>query len=346
MRAMILAAGLGMRLRPLTDGCPKPLLPLMLQPMLAHLLEQLRRQDIREVAINLHYRAAQVAQWLGDGSRWGLRLHLSYEPKILGTAGGIKGVETFLGQFPVLVINADVLVDLDFRALWHWHCQREALVTMVVRPDPAARQYGAVGLDEANRVLGINGRPPAEGHRIVQETMFTGIQVVSPAALAHIPEGRSSSTTAEVYPALIAMHKAVYGYRYTGYWMDIGVPERYLQAHRDMLDGVHRSQWLDRLPEGSSAILDQQAIASRATQARLIPPVVLGPGVELAHGACVGPYAVLGAGCRVEAGAVVRDSVVGEQGHVAVGAQLHRCILGVAVCVPAVSVWCNRVRMA
>jgi NDP-sugar pyrophosphorylase family protein len=360
MKAMILAAGLGTRLRPLTDTCPKPLLPLMLQPMLGHVLEQLRQQDVREVVINLHQQAAQLGQWLGDGQRWGLLLHLSYEPEILGTAGGIKQAEPWLRDAPFLVLNADVLIDLDLRAVWQWHCQHGAMVTMVVRPDPAAREYGAVIVDAADRVLHINGRPTVTAQAIGQETVFTGIQVMAPEVLEHIPPGRSISTTADVYPALLVQHQAVYGYCHTGYWMDVGVPERYLQAHWDMLDGVLGHQWIERLPPGSQVVLQSglplytpslpssplPAPAGRGSNimGTIAPPVVFGPGVVLAPGARVGPYAVLGTGCQVEAGAVVRHSVLWEGVQVAVKAQVHQCILGTSVHVHTASILHHAVR--
>src|SRR5437773_4895644 len=122
MKAMILAAGLGTRMRPLTEHCPKPLLPLLLQPMLDHLLRQLQWHGIRDVIINLHHQAEQLARWLGDGSRWDVRLSLSFEPKILGTAGALKRAETLLRKAPFFVLNAAVLLDVDLHALWHWHC--------------------------------------------------------------------------------------------------------------------------------------------------------------------------------------------------------------------------------
>src|SRR5215510_8752746 len=201
MKAMILAAGLGTRMRPLTEHCPKPLLPLLLQPILDHILAQLRRYGVRDVIINLHHQAEQLAQWLGDGSRWDVRLVFSFEPEILGTAGALKRVEPLLREAPFLVLNADVLMDVDLHALWHWHCERRALLTMVVRPDPAARAYGPVVVDTADRVRLINGRPPTHAPAIGQETIFTGLQVVDPKVLEQIPPGRFIATASEVYPA-------------------------------------------------------------------------------------------------------------------------------------------------
>lgn len=344
MKAMVLAAGLGTRLRPLTDLHPKPLMPLMLRPTLEHILHQLRQQGVQEVVINLHHKASQLAEWLGDGQRWGLRLHCSYESDILGTAGGIKRVEHLLHDAPFLVLNADVLARLDLHALWQWHRRHAALVTMVVRADPAARQYGPVVVGPEHRVLHINGRPVSQRHLQGEETIFTGIQVVSPEVLQHIPPQQRVSTTADLYPFLVAQRRAVYGYRYSGYWMDIGVPERYLQAHWDILRGALGRQWLSRLPSGSRVVLANQGAEQPQSAATLVPPVLLGPAVELARSARIGPYAVVGAGCSIGPGAVVQHSVLWNRVHVAAGACLDGCILGNAVRIPEASVLCDIVR--
>ena len=337
MKAMILAAGLGTRMRPLTEHCPKPLLPLLLQPMLDHILAQLRRYGVRDVIINLHHQAEQLAQWLGDGSRWDVRLCLSFEPEILGTAGALKRVEPLLREAPFLVLNADVLMDLDLHALWHWHCQRRALLTMVVRPDPAARAYGPVIVDADDRVLLINGRPPTHVPATGQETIFACMQVVDPRVLERIPPDCFSMTTTDVYPALLERQEAVYGYRYTGYWIDIGVPERYLQAHWDLVDGALGDTWCHRLPVGSRAVLRPGDTPRTEPGVTLIPPVVLGPDVELAPGVRLGPYAVLGVGCRLASGAVVRESVLWERVQVGEGAHVQGCVLATDVHVPATS---------
>jgi mannose-1-phosphate guanylyltransferase len=338
MKAMILAAGLGTRMRPLTDLCPKPLLPLLLQPILDHILAQLPWQGIRDVIINLHHHHAdQLARWLGDGSRWGVQLSLSFEPEILGTAGALKQVEPLLQDAPFLVLNADVLIDLDLQALWRWHCQRQALVTMVLRPDPAARSYGAVIVDADDRVRLINSRPSTHVPAPGEEMMFACVQVVDPRVLGHIPPNCFVTTTADVYPSLIEHHAAVYGYRYTGYWMDIGVPERYLQAHWDMLDGALGDAWRQRLPAGSHVVLHPDDRSQVAPGVTFVPPVVIGPDVTLAPDVHLGPYAVLGAGCRLGSGAVVRDSVLWDGVRVGAGAQVRGCALATGMQVPAAS---------
>src|SRR5262249_54888589 len=259
------------------------------------------------------------------------------EPEIWGTAGALKRVEPWLREAPFLVLNADVLMDVDLHALWHWHCQRRALLTMVVRPDPAARSYGPVIVDADDRVLLINGRPLTHAPATGQETMFACMQIVDPRVLARIPPDCFSMTTTDVYPALIVHQEAVYGYRYTGYWIDIGVPERYRQAHWDLLDGALGDAWLHRLPAGSRAVLSPDDTPYIGPGATIVPPVVLGPEVQLAPHVRLGPYAVLGAGCRLASGAVVRDSVLWERVQVDEDAQVQGCVLATGVHVPAAS---------
>ena len=333
MKAMILAAGLGTRLQPLTDRLPKPLLPLMMVPMLGRLLTQLRCQGVREVVINGHHLADRLAAWLGDGSRWGLGLAFTHEAEILGTAGAMKNAAPHLQGAPFLVINADVLVQCDLRSLWAWHRAHGALVTMVVRPDPESRDSRPVMIDEHDHVRQINGRPQgtAAGPEC-EGAVFTGIQVVEPEVLETIPENRFVSTTAETYPLLLQQGRPVFAYRHHGYWLDVGEPERYLQAHWDLLDGVLGASWEQHLPDGSQVV--RGTAEQRADGATLAPPVVLGAGSTLGQGARIGPYAVLGAGCRLGPDAVVRESVLGDGSTVGGGAVLRGCILGPGARVP------------
>ena len=334
MKAMILAAGWGTRLQPLTARSPKPLLPLMLTPMVGHLLAQLRCQGVREVVINGHHHADQLAAWLGDGSRWDLRLAFAHEPEILGTAGALKNAELLLRGSPFLVINADVLADIDLQALWAWHRARAALVTLVVRPDPAAHDTRPVVIDEHDRVQRINGRPEALDPGPREEgTIFTGIQIVEPHVLDAIPADCFMSTTVDTYPQLLQDEQPVLAYRHRGYWLDVGVPERYLQAHWDLLDGALGASWEGRLPAGSRVV--RGTVEQRMNDAILNPPVVLGDGVTLAAGARVGPYAVLGSGCRLERNAEVRESVLGDNATIGADAVLRRCILGPGARVPS-----------
>lgn len=246
MKAMILAAGLGTRLRPLTDTVPKPLLPVAGLPLIAWNLLLLRQHGITEVIVNLHHLGDLIEREISDGSRFGLRITYSQEPVILGTGGGIKQAELFFGSEPFLVLNGDTLLDLDLGALIRFHQDRNPLATMVLRQDPDVEQWGVVELDGDRRVVSITGR----GKRPSVPTdrrMFAGVHVMHPRLLGEVPRGRASSII-DAYVAAIEGGETILGYDMGGYWSDVGTPARYAQVQRDAEHGVinlaERRAWL------------------------------------------------------------------------------------------------------
>lgn len=238
MRAMILAAGLGTRLRPLTNTVPKPLLPVAGAPLIVWNLLLLRRHGITDVIINLHHLGHLIEKELGDGSRFGMHLSYSREPVILGTGGGIKQAEPFFQGKPFLVLNGDTLTELDLTALVTFHARRGAIATMVVREDPDADRWGAVEVDAEQQVISINGRGQAGAARPMHgRYMFAGIHVMHPRLLRHVPMGRESSII-DAYVDEIAHGALILGHRMEGYWSDVGTPERYAQVQRDAEAGL------------------------------------------------------------------------------------------------------------
>ncbi|MBS0152818.1 MAG: NDP-sugar synthase [Nitrospira sp.] len=235
MKAMILAAGLGTRLRPLTNTIPKPLLPIAGTPLIVWNLLLLKRYGFHHVVINLHYLGPMIEQTLGDGSKFGIRIIYSYEPIILGTGGGIKKAEPYFSGEPVLILNADTLVELDLEALWDFHRSRGAAATLVLREDQDAERWGLVEVGEQGRILRITGRGVREATTIAQR-MFAGIHILHPRLLQQVPKGVASSII-DPYVTAIERGEAVLGYDLQGYWSDIGTPERYTQAEHDARSG-------------------------------------------------------------------------------------------------------------
>ena len=233
---MLLAAGLGTRLRPLTDTIPKPLLPVGAQSILGWNLLLLKRHGITEVLINLHHKGEQIVEALGDGSRYGMRIAYSHEPTILGTGGGIKQAEPWLKGDTFLVLNGDTLSECDLTEMIAAHRLHEAHATLAVREDPDAARWGPVTMDRDDRILQINGRPPLPaGNPPGRPCMFAGIHVMEPAVLEAIPAGTGSII--DVYVSLLGAGRYLHGYRMQGYWSDIGTPERYAEAQRDAANG-------------------------------------------------------------------------------------------------------------
>jgi NDP-sugar pyrophosphorylase family protein len=234
---MILAAGLGTRLRPLTENRPKPLLPIGGRPLLEWNLLLLKRHGITDVIINLHHLGEQIVQAIGDGSRLGLRLAYSHEPTLQGTGGGIKQAAPFLTGRPILVLNGDTLSGCDLTALVAAHRTGRALATLALREDPEAATWGPVTVDAGSRILQINGKPPLAHHvkPLPAPCMFAGIHVMEPEVLDAIPPGPGSII--DVYHGLLAKGLCLQGCRMNGYWSDIGTVERYEQAQRDAAEG-------------------------------------------------------------------------------------------------------------
>ncbi|MBH0208347.1 MAG: NDP-sugar synthase, partial [Nitrospira sp.] len=234
-KAMILAAGLGTRLRPLTNTIPKPLLPIAGTPLIVWNLLLLKRHGFHQVVINLHYLGPMIEQALGDGSKFGMRIIYSHEPVILGTGGGIKKAEPYFSGEPVLILNADTLVELDLEALWDFHRSRGAVATLVLREDPEADRWGVVEVGEQDRILRITGRGVREAATIARR-MFAGIHILHPRLLQQVPKGVASSII-DPYVAAIERGEPVLGYDLRGYWSDIGTPERYTHAEQDARSG-------------------------------------------------------------------------------------------------------------
>ena len=237
MRAMLLAAGLGTRLRPLTETTPKALLPIAGRPILVWNLLLLKRHGITEVIINLHHQGEQIVEALADGSRYGMRVAYSHEPTLLGTGGGIKQAAPYLKDGPFLVLNGDTLSECDLTALIATHRASGAWATLAVREDPDVTQWGALTLNARSRILQIKGEPPLANppEQPVVPFMFAGIHALEPPILEAVPPGPGSII--DVYIDLLRQGRPLQGYGMSGSWSDIGTVERYEQAQRDVAEG-------------------------------------------------------------------------------------------------------------
>jgi NDP-sugar pyrophosphorylase family protein len=237
MKAIILAAGAGTRLRPLTDACPKPMLPIAGEPLLAHTLAWLHTQGVREAALNLHHLPDVVREGLGDGARWGVALRYSHEPALLGTAGAVRRIDAlfpgWIDQTFVLVYG-DMLLRLDLAPLLALHREAGAALTMALKRTDTPQSQGMVELADDGRVLRFVEKPQAWAGGDVANA---GVYLCEPRVLAAIPEGVSDFGH-DVIPALLAGDERVCGRLTAGYLRDIGTHESYGQAQRDWGRGI------------------------------------------------------------------------------------------------------------
>ena len=320
MKAFILAGGFGTRLRPLTLTRPKHLLPIANRPHIEHVFDLLLRHGIDEVVLMTSYLADAFADTLAGAEQMGMKLEVTHEAEPLGTAGAFKNAEHLVGDDAFLAFNGDVLTNVDLSAVIDWHRDRQAEASIVLTPvdDPSA--YGVVPTKEDGSVLGFIEKPPRD--QAPTNLINAGIYVLEPSILERIPVNRVWSAERELFPQLVAEGARLFATGTDAYWVDIGTPEKYVQANMDALSGAFPTEAAGAAgPDGilaakpceiaedarvSSACLGSGArVASGAT----VSGSVLLPSVSVAEGATVvdcalGEGAVVSAGARIENGAV------------------------------------------
>jgi mannose-1-phosphate guanylyltransferase len=319
MKAMILAGGLSTRLYPLTKLVPKPLVPVAGVPNAALLVRYLKSYGLDEIAINVHYLADAIVNALGDGSRFGVKLHYSHEPELLGSAGAVKKIESFFGDETFLVIGCDEVTDMRLDKLMEFHRKRDAIASIGLVECEAVDQYGVVVLDERRKIVGFQEKPAKGTER--SKLVNTGVYAFSPEIFRHIPASEFYDFGKQVFPALQEQGERFYGFDARGaYWADIGTPDEYRRASYDVVRGVVR------LPQTSSDGIDPSAAI--APSARIEEPVKVGARVRIGDGVVIEGPSVLDEGVRVEAGALLARAICWEGAVVGAHAALRDTVVG------------------
>ncbi len=331
MKAMLLAAGLGERMRPLTQDRAKPSLPLLNRPMIAHTLDHLKHHGVDEVVINLHYEPESIRGVVGDGSRLGLKVHYSEEPVILGTAGGLKKAEAYFeGAGTFLMLNSDSISDCDLGAAVRAHRESGALITMVLTPPPPGSDYAAVELVDQDRITRIAGKPPGDPDPRASRYTFTGIHVLEPEILGEIPPKGKVEINSEVYPRLIAAGKGLKGYVHSGLWRELGTPQLYIEGSVALLrEGTDPSIKALRSAEG--VYLDRVTLPA---DGNVEPPVLIGRGTTLGSKCSLQGGVVIGRQARIGKGCSLRSTIVWDGARIGDGARLSECVVTSGIYVP------------
>ena len=246
MKAMVLAAGEGTRLRPLTNDTPKALVPVAGRPMIEYALLLLRHHGIREVIINLHHFGEQIERRLGDGRDFGLTINYSRESELLDTGGGLLKAKPFLQDESFIVINTDALIDLELANAIAFHKRQNAAVTLVLRPDADADWYGSIDIDSKARIRRfLTTQAPASSSGPLRKLMFSGVQILEPTVFDYMTAmPQKFSTTRETYPKMLAAGEALYGFCFEGFWQDLGTAERIKEAETKLARGEARLHYL------------------------------------------------------------------------------------------------------
>jgi mannose-1-phosphate guanylyltransferase len=313
MRAMVLAAGLGTRLRPITYAMPKPMVPVLNRPVMEHIVRLLARHGFGEVIANLHWFPETIEGHFGDGSEFGIELSYSLEEELLGTSGGVRNAESFLGD-SFLVISGDALTDIDLAAMREFHESHDGIATLATKRVADTSQFGVAITGADGRIQGFQEKP--EPTEALSDLANCGIYMFRTEIFDYFPEAGTSKAAGpddpdgfadwamDVFPALLGNDVPFYSHEIEAYWNDIGNLDELRQGNLDALSGaVQVEAGAPRVGEGirSASSLDGVEVEG---------PALVGAGVQLGDGVRIQGPAIIGDGCQIGDGAWVRDSIL------------------------------------
>jgi mannose-1-phosphate guanylyltransferase len=322
MKAILLAGGKGTRLRPLTVHTPKPIVPIFNRPFLYYQIDLLRQvPEIDEAILSLNYQPRRIEEIFGEGEGLGIRLRYVVEPIPLGTGGAIRYAGDQLTE-SVVVFNGDVLTQVDLGAVLQLHRERRAKATIVLTPVENPRAYGLVETDPQGNIRRFLEKPGED--EITCNTINAGIYVLEPETFERIPKDTAWSIERSFFPSLIERGETFVAYVYDGYWIDIGTPAKYLQVHRDIMDGRYSAPPFAGMP--SKPFVAEGARVEDGVE--LHGPCFIDDAAVIKAGAKILPYAVIGRNTHVEEAAVVENSIVWPNGWIGREAHIAGSILG------------------
>ncbi len=322
MKAIVMAGGEGTRLRPLTSNQPKPMVPIVGKPCMEHIIELLRRHGFEEVIVTLAFLPQAIESYFGDGESTGVSIDYSLEGTPMGTAGSVRLAAQRIDE-PLLVISGDALTDFDLSSLVRSHTESDAAVTIALKAVDNPLDFGIVVTGEDGRVERFLEKPT--WGQVFSDTINTGIYVLDPSVLRHIPEDTPYDFSKELFPRLLDLGRPLYGHVCEGYWQDIGNLEQYRQANFDALDErieldipgirLRGNIWI-----GEGVEIDDLAGVEG--------PAFIGLNCAVSPEATIGAHSVLGANVRLRERARVVRSVIDQSTFVGRSASVEGAIIG------------------
>lgn len=313
-----MAGGEGSRLRPITANRPKPLVPIANRPIMTHIIELLKRHGITEVVATLHYLADEIQSTYDDGSDWGIQMSYSIEDTPLGTAGSVKKAQDLIGDQTFLIISGDALTDCNLTRAIEFHRSKESVATLILARVPNPLDFGVVITDGSDRVERFLEKP--SWSEVFSDTVNTGIYILEPEVFDLMEPGKQYDWSHDVFPELLRLGKALYGFVMDEYWCDIGSLVQYRDAQEHVLSGatslpMDAEEIRPGIWTGPNCVIDDQAT--------LVPPVCLGRNVKIKRNARVGPYSVVGDYSLIEEGANVERSVLWDSAYIGANVGVH-----------------------
>ncbi|HEX3030057.1 MAG TPA: mannose-1-phosphate guanyltransferase [Clostridia bacterium] len=288
MKAVIMAGGEGTRLRPLTCNRPKPMVPIANKPVMEHIIELLRKYNLKDVAVTLQYMPELIKEYFGDGKDFGINLHYYVEKTPLGTAGSVKNAEDFLDD-AFVVISGDALTDIDLEKAIEFHNQKGSMATLILKKVDIPLEYGVVVTDDEGRITRFLEKP--SWGEVFSDTVNTGVYILSPEIFKYYKKNELFDFSKDLFPILLKDRQPMYGYVTEDYWCDIGDLKAYMQAHIDVLEGIvdiniSGNEIKDRVWVDEGAEIDNDA--------EIIAPCIIGKNARIKKNCLIGKYTVIG----------------------------------------------------
>ncbi len=337
MKAMILAAGKGTRVRPITYDLPKPMIPLVRKPVMESIVEHLKTHGVSEIVVNTSHLAPVLQDYFRDGERFGVQMAFSFEGslvdgriegKALGSAGGVKRVQEFSGFFDetFVVLCGDALIDVDLTAVYEFHKSRGAVATIVLKDVPRedVSKYGVVQTDNDGRILAFQEKPAVED--ALSSTINTGIYLFEPEVIDYIPSNIEYDIGGELFPTLVELGVPFYGIATPFQWIDIGSVPDLWSATRTVLRGEVNGYALPGREVAPGVRLSANVSIDLAN-VNIEGPVFIGPSAEIGNGVTIKGPTVIGANCVVEPGAVLSECIIGDYVRISKVAALREQIV-------------------
>jgi mannose-1-phosphate guanylyltransferase len=332
MKAMILAAGKGTRVRPITHIVPKPMIPILQKPVMEFLLELLREHGFTEVMVNVSHLAEEIENYFRDGQRFGVEIAYSFEGRIedgeligdaMGSAGGLKKIQTFQRFFDdtFVVLCGDALIDLDLSEAVRRHKQKGAMASLITKrvPRDQVSSYGVVVTDEQGRVLSFQEKPAVD--EAASDMINTGIYIFEPEVLDFVPEGEPFDIGADLFPRLVANNAPFYALPMEFEWVDIGKVPDYWQAIRSVLQGQVRQVPIPG-KEVRPGIYAGLNVAANWDKIHVEGPIYVGGMSKIEDGATIIGPAMIGPSCHICEGATIDNSIIFDYSRIGAGVRL------------------------
>ncbi len=327
MRALILAAGKGTRLRPLTREVPKPLMPILNKPVMEYVLELLLSHGISEVFVNLHYQAEKIREYFGDGSKWGMKIKYSYEPEILGTAGGLKKLERYF-ESTFLVVSGDLLTDIDLTSLIEFHQEKKALITLALSRVSDPSPYGVALMDDRCRIVGFQEKPRRT--EVKSNLVNCGVYVMEPEVFSMIPRGEFYDFGKDLFPQVVENKGDIYGFIHKNYWRDVGNIDSYREGNFDALTGKIKLNIPGRKIKKGIWVSEGTNIHPSV---KIEPPVCIGKNCVIREGVeIIGP-SVIGDDCYIGKDTRLEKIIKWRDGFFASGIRVKESLIAESVAI-------------